>query len=623
MRRACWFASPASFVENYDTERALRLFAAAEPLLQTIPPDSLPAFELLQLRATLAGYRKDFDEVSKDLHGALAKLERLQLPPSLKSFLKSGAYTELLGAEVLRGDRDAARALLRSHPLSANRDAILKRGYFADASEFNFAVADEFVRLVLADPSDKGWADLLKQPPRWTADPERLQEVQAFGQAAVGLALLRTGKKDEGRQELIAAGRKRLDTLQQRYRQSVYASPLPYWTDQLLFEFAIAATISAGGTPDYDFILGAHVVLNRSLATSADDALATEALQASDEKKRIAQSLRTIAYQRADWEKAAVTALAGRLSSPDGRSPETIAQDRLRLLRNANDFAVQQQRLRAALPGPNASGGVDSVASLAAVKSLLLADEALVFYVPALGQLGKVCIRGDRTVSSTQPVDEATTTSDARLLNAALTATHQPSIEADSQFPAVEAVRLGKLLFGGLEDCLRSSRRIYHVTPVGAAGQVPPAALLAEVPPVLGAGYDLQVGPLADPRSRLRQDQLDRRLRGDQATVKDEARDPGLSRASAIRFFRVGRCRSCPKPRKKSNGWRACSPRPRCACCGARPPARRRSGSSRCRNSMSSISRRMAWSGRSCPVCRSPPWCSRPRPGAMPSMTGC
>ena len=133
-----------------------------------------------------------------------------------------------------------------------------------------------------------------------------------------------------------------------------------------------------------------------------------------------------------------------------------------------------------------------SVASLAALKSLLLPDEALVFYVPMAGQLAKFCVRADRTVSSTQQVDGTTAATDARLLQAALTATHPPSIEADSQFPAAAAVRLGKLLFGGLEDCLRASRRLYHVAPAGVAGQVPPAALLAEVPPVQGAGYDLR-----------------------------------------------------------------------------------------------------------------------------------
>jgi CHAT domain len=479
-------------LDNYDAERALRLVAAAEPLLQAVPPNSVLAYELLQLRATLAGYRKDFGQVSKDLHLALATLEQLQLGPPLKSFLKSSAYNELLGAEVLRGDRDAARNLLQSHPLQAGREAILQRGYFADASEFNFAVADEFVRLVLKDPSDKGWGELMKQPPHWTTDPERLQEVQAFGQAAVGLKLLQTGKTDEARRALIEAGRQRLGTLQERYRKSVYASPLPYWTDELLFEFAIAATLSSSGPPDYEFILGAHVVLNRSVETSADDALASQALQASDEKRRIAQTVRTIEYQCAAWEKAELAALAGRLSSPNKRSAETTMQDRLRVLRAANDFAVQQQRLHAALRDDNASGGVDSVTSLATLKPLLLADEALVFYVPALGQVGKICVRADRTLSSTQPVDETTATTDFRLLRAALTAAHPPSIEADSQFPAIEAVRLGKLLFGGLEDCLRSSRRLYHVTPAGIAGQVPPAALLAEVPPVLGAGYDLR-----------------------------------------------------------------------------------------------------------------------------------
>ena len=191
------------------------------------------------------------------------------------------------------------------------------------------------------------------------------------------------------------------------------------------------------------------------------------------------------------WEKTELSGLAGRLSSTDKRSRETIEQDRLRILRTANDFAVQQRRLHAALIDANPSGGVDSVTSLANLRPLLLDDEALVFYVPARGQLGKICVRADRALSATQQLDGTTATTDARLLRAALAATHPASIEADSQFPAVEAVRLGKLLFGGLEDCLRSSRRIYHVT--GAmAGQVPPAALLAEVPPVRGSGYDLR-----------------------------------------------------------------------------------------------------------------------------------
>src|SRR5262249_2909204 len=51
--------------------------------------------------------------------------------------------------------------------------------------------------------------------------------------------------------------------------------------------------------------------------------------------------------------------------------------------------------------------------------------------------------------------------------------------------------RIGKLLFGGLEDCLRVSPRVYVLTS-GDLGQLPPAALLAELPPPLGSGFDLR-----------------------------------------------------------------------------------------------------------------------------------
>lgn len=481
----------SQMLENYDTERALRLVAAAGPLFQAIPQGSFLSYELAQLRANLFGYLKDFGSVSQELRLALAKLDQLQLSPSLKSFLESNTYNYLLGAEVLRGERDGLRNLLASHPLMEAKPAILKRGYFADVNEFNFGVAEEFVRLVLNDSSDPGWGELMKMPPRWTTNPEWVNEAQVFGQAATGLHLLRTGRKDEARRELVEAGKRRLATLQDRYRRSVFASPLPYWTDLLLLEFSLAATFSSG-TPDYDFALGAQTVLDRSIATGADDALTSQAVQDSHEKKRAAQSLRTIEYQRAGWEKAEVAALAERLSSSDRRSADAVSRDRLRILRTANDFAVQQGRLRAALLDTVANEGVESAAILTMLKRLLLPDEALVFYVPLLGHLGKICVRADQTLSSTQDLDGAAVATDARLLRAALTATHPASNEADSQFPAAAAVRLDKVLFGGLDDCLRSSRRVYQVMSSGALAQVPPSALLTEIPPAMGSGFDLR-----------------------------------------------------------------------------------------------------------------------------------
>jgi CHAT domain-containing protein len=475
----------SQLLHNYDVERAQRLLVAAEPVLQTIRVNSLLAYDFLQLRAVLHGHNhQNYDQVSQDLRRALSMLDRLQLTPERRSYLKADTYNNLLGIEVMRGDRAAVQSLLQSHPLMAAKPSILKRGYFADASEFNFGVAEEFARFYLQETSETGWGNLMTMPPRWTSDPERLQDIQAFGQAAVGLQLTRAGKIDDARRLFMEAGRKRLDTLQQRYRQSVFASPLPYWTDQILLQFAAMSTL-AGNAPDYEFVLAAHIVLSRSIETSPDDALATQASQDSDERKRAAQSMRTIEYQRSDWEKVQLAALANRLSAAGNGIPDRISRERFDIAVIAGNFIAELASLRTDLARSSSP-----VVDLKALKEQLLSDEALVFYAPLPGHYGKICVRRDRVLSTTQAVGEADV-SDMRLLRAALTADHPASLAADSQFPAEAAVRLRALLFGGLEECLKTAKRIYHIAPSAKLGEVPPAALLAEVPPRLGPGYDL------------------------------------------------------------------------------------------------------------------------------------
>jgi len=477
-------------VGNYDTERALRLLAASDSLLQTMPPDSFLFVEFLLLRAELMAYGRDYAGAAKIMELALSKLDRLQLGPKHKLAIQVSAYNNLLGLAILRGGFDTARDLLKSHPLMASKAEILARGHFANGNEFDFALAEEFVRLMLGDPAKTGWGDLMTMPPRWTKDPEEILGFEAFGQAAVGLQLAKAGRTDEARIAFVSAARKRLGVIREEYRKSSYAAPLPRWVDIVLADFAIEATLSQAA-PDYDLIVQASVLLNRTIATSADDALTSQAIQPSDDGKRTAQSLQTIQYQQVAWEKAQALALAKRVLSSDEGDRDVLARERQRTLFVGNEFTQQLQRLRAALTEKRRIGAVDTVASLATVQQLLLADEALVLHAPIFGRIGKVCIRADGAQSLIQAMD-STARTDARLLVAALTAAHPASNEADSQYPAAQAVRLGKLLFGGLEDCLRKSPRVYLVPSPDTVEQVPPAALLAEVPPALGNGYDLR-----------------------------------------------------------------------------------------------------------------------------------
>jgi CHAT domain-containing protein len=238
--------------------------------------------------------------------------------------------------------------------------------------------------------------------------------------------------------------------------------------------------------------LGAYAILNRSIQTSADDALTIQAVQDSDEKRRIAQTLHTMEQQRTTWETGQLTNLEKRLWPSGSVNDNSVKQERIDVLSNASEFVTRQRRMREALLNTDGGAGADTVATLATVKRNLLPDEALVLVIGVLGDVVKVCVRADRTWSFVEHVDEAALVKDIRVVRIALTSTEPASIEADSQFPAAEAVRLYTVLFGGLEDCLRASPRIYLITPDGALATVPPAVLLTEPPKVLGAGLDLQ-----------------------------------------------------------------------------------------------------------------------------------
>jgi CHAT domain-containing protein len=93
-------------------------------------------------------------------------------------------------------------------------------------------------------------------------------------------------------------------------------------------------------------------------------------------------------------------------------------------------------------------------------------------------------------MQTVEPVDFQQMKLDAKLLQAALTATHAPSEQLDGQFPAAAAVRLYGVLLKPFEPCLRGGDRLVWLGGVASVG-VPLSALLSAAPPKLEHGYDL------------------------------------------------------------------------------------------------------------------------------------
>ena len=478
-------------VANYDAERALRLFAAAGPLFDSLPSGSVQYLDFLDLRAELHGYRGDLVAASLDLTAMLHLLDQLQIDGGARQSLRASTSTQLIALEALGGHDDLAAMLLRLHPLAGRRDEIRARGRFANATEFWFAIMEEFIAGDGARMGIPDWRPLLERPVDWTRSVDELEHAEAYARAAVSLNRLRRGD-GAAKLDLVNAAYLRLATLHRLHRLSVFASPLPSWLDRLLFESAVAATLSTA-TPDLSLVVGAHLVLSRSLQSRADDTLAALARQRTEPGRRAVQGLYTTDLQRIDWETGQLRALGQRLAGPGDRpqGPPEVATGRAAIVNAANDFTRRQRSLRAALVTPPGGHPDGYIVGVKALQHLLQSDEALLFYVNLVdGRLGKVCLRRDRATARYDTMLQ-TDGGDAERLMQALLADHPPSPDIDLRFPVTAAVRLNHLLLGGLGSCLDGARRVHYVPPPGLP-RLPPGALLSQEPPALGNGYDLR-----------------------------------------------------------------------------------------------------------------------------------
>jgi CHAT domain-containing protein len=101
------------------------------------------------------------------------------------------------------------------------------------------------------------------------------------------------------------------------------------------------------------------------------------------------------------------------------------------------------------------------------VRDILRPDEALVLHnISPLG-IAQICIVGDGVVFHFEPlpIDKAKQVGiDEKLILAAVHAEYAPSPVLDESFPSDSAYRLYTLLFGGIEDCIKSKSHLLLAT---------------------------------------------------------------------------------------------------------------------------------------------------------------
>ncbi|HEY0646713.1 CHAT domain-containing protein [Phenylobacterium sp.] len=470
----------ATLVELGAYERAHGLHAASAPFIVAfLPPRTPEAVMFHRTAAILLEAVDDGEGSARETDAVLAGLATLELDPDTRAWLAGWALSQK--AALCREAPDCGVRALAEHPLADLYKLPGRKP--ANLDELAYLAA-RAVAAQRARQPDAVAAAALSGPLGFRPEPEYRAGVDAYRLAGQAMARPPGPKKTQALVQL--GGRVRAAT------SATTATSLPgSWYrpgvfDNLLIGLSLIPVARQAADPETAFAL--VQLASRSGPGFDADAMTLLASARDPDQRRMAHDGLRLRARRDRLEQASIMEMIRRMGSPvagprfgyDTARLAELAELNARLA--VSDKALVQAGL--ATSGPN-------LVSLRKLRSVLGPDEAALAYAPVGSQFVYACVRREGMTVVTARPDTSRVSLDARLLEAALSATHAPDDTADSQFPVAAAVRLYDVLLRPFEPCLKPGDRVAWLSPMVSVGGLPLAALLPRAPPRRGDGYDL------------------------------------------------------------------------------------------------------------------------------------
>lgn len=467
----------ASLVQLGAYERAYGLYATSEAfIVAALPPRSPEAVLFHRTAANLLEAVDDGEGAAREADAVLAGLETLELDPDMRAWLAGWALS--MKAALCRETPDCGVRVLADHPLAALYASPGRAPANLDEVAY---LAARSVAATNARRPDAVAAAALGGPLGFEPGVEDRAAVEAYRLAGQALASPAGPEKTQALARL--GGRVRA-------MAGAYALPGSWYhpgvVDRLLIGLSLIPAARQSGDPDTTFAL-LQLASRAGPGFDADALTLLASARTADARGKAHAGLRLRA-QRDRQEQAAVAEMIRRAASGEAGRPFGYDDARLTQLTALNE-AVAASGKSLARAGLATSGA--NLVTLERLRGVLGPGEAALTYAPVGSELVYACVRREGMTVTTARPDTSRVTLDVRLLQAALSATHAPDDELDSQFPVASAVRLYDVFLRPFEPCLRAGDRVIWLSPLVSIGGLPLAALLPNAPPRQGEGYDL------------------------------------------------------------------------------------------------------------------------------------
>jgi CHAT domain len=398
-----------------------------------------------------------------------AKLYRLATNNSLQSL-----------ALIFQGKFEDASRVHSRHPLQPIRQTIIDRGNFDTLQEFFFAVSDTIIQNLGKTKLEETWKPLFEKaiPAKWDLEALQWKNLDSYRNFTLGVIASNSSKVEAANLYQLAA-RQRIDNFEIVLKGRFEGFQLPTAIDFLIVEAALTSIIDYPPADQNDLMLRGSEMLLRTLRHQLSDFSVLIGSQDTDEARSNARSYHLLIEQKQNWEFQQIKSLLEGGSRNVGALLNTYPQ----LVRSVS-------QLKEEIAKRSDYNDTIGYPDLKQIQAALNEREILITYFPTFKGIGRLCIARDKAVSSFSGVDFLQLSRDVKLLQYALTADYAADEYLDSQYPAASALRVRDFLFSGLERCATAGSHINVAMPDDVAG-IPLAALLEEMPPRAGEGFDL------------------------------------------------------------------------------------------------------------------------------------
>lgn len=467
-------------------ERAFGIYRSVRRLPDLIPSTNLDGVRYRMVEATLLERVGDPAGAKSALDGALELLPRIEIAPATRSGLTGQIQATRAVLCVYVNDSACATSSIREHPFHDSFER--KPRSPQTAGELSYLAARAFVHASGGKKRQNSVANAVAAPLSFGVAGVTEEEIEAYRLGALALA---GEDKAAGSRLLIEAAGKLMAAVRLQPSATFGTWYRPGVIDQTFLRLALLQAGAEAAAAEETLFLSMQL-MGRSAASFQMDALAALSSAKSIAERRQIHSALRLRARRDRKERALLQAVVARAASRQPLMGQLTYDARARAgLREMNERMAATERQLAS--GFDSAGLVD----LRSFQRVLRDHEVALAVAPTFGpQLAYMCVRKGSARFFLREVQGPQMSQDARLVRAALTATHAPSDQLDAQYPVEAAVRLHDQLLKPFGDCVKEGDAIAWMPGIYQL-ELPLTALLPRPPPKAGAagqkaGWDLR-----------------------------------------------------------------------------------------------------------------------------------